>query len=332
MFCSKCGIRQGLEDARYCHKCGARLDTDSGPPPAPLAQPRAPDRQSAAATPRKAVRHIVAIAIAISVAAAGGLAYAALTRGSDSTGSQEKASAPARPTLAASTTTANDKAMSMNEACFTADSTLGDVQEYGTDGLGNIVDMRSRVQQLSVVDTGDTSMDSALGVAADKANAYLDTAVTAPNRNQYLQEVKASRSIIARKCKSRGIEVTGASQEDQSTSDRGDAVVATNDCQGLDLVALQQGEVSGSLAQYGIWTNNPETGEFLGVAGVVDQMWRMWFGSETADMSPEEMSTQLAGGFPGNDLRTLFDSWPGIYERMYNAIMEKAERRGARCP
>lgn len=105
----------------------------------------------------------------------------------------------------------------------------------------------------------------------------------------------------------------------------------TTDCSGYDLVELQNGEISGALGQYGIWTNDPNTGEFLGLGGVIDQMWAMWFGSPTKRITRSELDRDLAGGFLGADVRRLFGEWPEIYERVVNGLYAKVDQGSQRC-
>lgn len=114
-------------------------------------------------------------------------------------------------------------------------------------------------------------------------------------------------------------------------STTGESEGAQGDCRGSDLIELQQGAVSGNLASYGIWTNSPETGEFVGAAGVVDQMWQKWFGSPTADVPMSDVRMQLDGGWLGNDLRNFFGDSPSLYDRMYQEVLAKAKRHGAYC-
>lgn len=107
--------------------------------------------------------------------------------------------------------------------------------------------------------------------------------------------------------------------------------VLDTDCSGYDVVELQDGPVSGLLASYGIWTNDPSTGRFLGMGGVIDQMWAKWFGSSTARVSREELNLELQGGFLGADLRRFFGDYPYIYDRVVQGLYVKVDNGSARC-
>lgn len=116
-----------------------------------------------------------------------------------------------------------------------------------------------------------------------------------------------------------------------SSNEGGQTVdVATEEsCAGWDLVELQDGTISGRLASVGIWTNDPNTGEFLGMGAVIDQIWEMGTGGRGSTL--EETEASLRGGWLGDDLQYLFGSNQYVLDRVTEGILIKARYQIESC-
>ena len=102
-----------------------------------------------------------------------------------------------------------------------------------------------------------------------------------------------------------------------------------NDCSGMDLIELMEPPISSELSGAGISVLNSMTGEFVGMGGVIDQIWIKTFGIQ--EISEKDLEVSLTGGWLGSGLRQTFGSDQYVYDRVVAGFRAKAAQGGAPC-
>ena len=90
------------------------------------------------------------------------------------------------------------------------------------------------------------------------------------------------------------------------------------------LMTLQSAPMVNRLTGMGIFVNNLKTGDYNGIASVVDQIWNRMTGGRT-DITYEDVMTSLRGGQLGATLRSEFGSDPALYQQVEAMILAKAK-------
>lgn len=96
------------------------------------------------------------------------------------------------------------------------------------------------------------------------------------------------------------------------------------------LTNMTSGTMAGRLAQYGIYVSDFESGDSRGFGNLIDQIWRVHYGSSTRKVDYESVAGSIRGGWLGVFINKVFADDPYLREMVIKALLMKAQAQGKR--